>query len=344
VGRHDAQAGRDRDGGNGRRLAQAGRRQHRVRRPAVRGLDGQGRLGDPEPLRRRDPRDHGAGGRDGAGRYAPRPDRGTGQRSARRQRSAGGRGRGRQHAGGQAGTCRERRSVAERPRRTADGRLGGDAGPRGPRRVRAHRCDARDHHAEAGGDRHRGHGGVLEEAGGRPGRVRRPALRGLHRQGRLGDPQSLRRGAPGDRRARGRDRAGRHRAGADRRTRCRRRSRCRRGRQWFGAGGRGRALCSSRGPPQWGRPVGRGDDRSRRARRSAALSARAAAGGRVGAGRRGDQRQRRDGPDPAGGCREGDRRGGSAGGGPGPRLRRAEATLATRSSNCRGCGSPSQRG
>ena len=54
VGRHHAQAGRDGHRGRARQLAQAGRRHGRVRRPAVRGVHRQGRLGDPQPVRRRD--------------------------------------------------------------------------------------------------------------------------------------------------------------------------------------------------------------------------------------------------------------------------------------------------
>src|SRR3954451_13461212 len=58
-------------------MAQAGRRQCRVRRPALRGVDRQGRLRDPEPLRRRDPGDPRPRGRDRAGRHTAGPHRGT---------------------------------------------------------------------------------------------------------------------------------------------------------------------------------------------------------------------------------------------------------------------------
>src|SRR4051812_6183193 len=125
MGRHDAQAGRDRDRGDGRRLAQAGRGQHRVRRPAVRGLDRQGGLRDPEPLRRRDPRDHGAGGRDGAGGYASGPDRSTGLDAERRERRPACR-RGRVGRGGEAVRVGAPRVRIGAPASTPSG---GTAGP-----------------------------------------------------------------------------------------------------------------------------------------------------------------------------------------------------------------------
>ena len=87
-----------------------------------------------------------------------------------------------------------------------------DAGPR--RRRRGARGDA----AQAGRDGHRGYGGPVAQGGRRPGRVRRPAVRGLHRQGRLRDPQPVRRGSAGDPGAGGRDRAGGHHAGPHRRS------------------------------------------------------------------------------------------------------------------------------
>ena len=60
----------------------------RVRRPAVRGVHRQGRLGDPQPVRRRDRRDPGRRGRDRAGRHPARPDRRAriGRRAARGRR------------------------------------------------------------------------------------------------------------------------------------------------------------------------------------------------------------------------------------------------------------------
>ena len=77
------------------------------------------------------------------------------------------------------------------------GRLRGH-GRRGPGLRRADRRGARHHHAQAGRDGHRGHHRHLAEERRRHRRVRRPAVRGVHRQGRLGDPQPVRRGAAGD--------------------------------------------------------------------------------------------------------------------------------------------------
>src|SRR3954469_19411535 len=78
-------------------MAQAGRRQRRVRRPALRGVDRKGRLRDPEPLRRRDPGDPRPRGRDRAGRHTAGPHRGTRlhtpgweRRPARRRGGGGG--------------------------------------------------------------------------------------------------------------------------------------------------------------------------------------------------------------------------------------------------------------
>ena len=95
------------------------------------------------------------------------------------------------------------------------------ASPRGrPTRtatVGADRRGARHHDAQARRDRHRGHHRLLAEAGRRHRRVRRSAVRGVHGQGRLGDPQPVRRRAAGDPRAVRGDRAGRHPARPDRR-------------------------------------------------------------------------------------------------------------------------------
>ena len=128
VDRHHAQAGRDGDRGRGRQLAQAGRRHRRVRRPAVRGVHGQGRLGDPQPVRRRDPGDPRAGGGDGAGRHPAGADRrarvhpgGAG--------SVGGHGRGRGGRSCARPIRRRRRWVA--PRRCRPRRPPGDSAPAG---------------------------------------------------------------------------------------------------------------------------------------------------------------------------------------------------------------------
>ena len=53
----------------------AARRRDRNGRSAVRGVDRQGRLGDPQPLRRRVARDSGARGRNRSGRHPAGPDR-----------------------------------------------------------------------------------------------------------------------------------------------------------------------------------------------------------------------------------------------------------------------------
>ena len=144
-----------------------------------------------------------------------------------------------------------------------------------------------------GRDRHRGHGRQLAQAGRRHGRVRRPAVRGVHRQGRLGDPQPVRRRAAGDPRRRGRDRAGRHRAGPHRRARAR--TAAGGGRAPAPGGGGAAAACRRAGRPGDGAGAPAAADRGGRA----ALAARAPARGGERAGRRRDHRHRRGRPDPA---------------------------------------------
>ena len=150
-----------------------------------------------------DPR---AGGGDGAGRHPAGADR-----------------RARVDAGAPDGG-----PASSDPAAPADGRLRGHARPPPPRgpacpvagrgsSCGGRRRGARHHHAQARRDRHRGHGRQLAQARRRRRRVRRPAVRGVHRQGRLGDPQPVRRGAAGDPRAGGGDGAGRHAARPHRR-------------------------------------------------------------------------------------------------------------------------------
>ena len=120
MGRHHAQAGRDGHRGRAHQLAQTGGRQGRVRRPAVRGLDRQGRLRDPQPVRRGDRRD-------------PRGRRGEPSRSALRwcasRRPAAATARrprgGEPAAVGLPQTGGRRRTRARRSRGAADGRIGG---------------------------------------------------------------------------------------------------------------------------------------------------------------------------------------------------------------------------
>ncbi len=211
MGRDHAQAGRDGHRGHDRKLAQAGRRHGRVRRPALRGVHRQGRLGDPQPVRRRDRRDPGAGGGDRAGRHArwsasARPGAEPAASGADRLPSAA---HGVAAAGGPA--------LGD----PASPSMGGSEGMAGedPALRRPGRRGARHHDAQAGRDGHRGHDRELAQAGRRHGGVRRPAVRGEHRQGRLGDPQPVRRRAGGGPGRQRRDRPGRRRAGPHRRAR-----------------------------------------------------------------------------------------------------------------------------
>ena len=304
---------------------------------------GQGRLGDPQPVRRRDPRDPGRRGRPcrSAPRWCGSAARAPGETGSPRRRTrvaAGG--------GPSLATPRRRRWAVRGPDR------------RGPGHVRAPTGEVHDITMPKLGETvTEGTVGTWLKAGRRHGRVRRPAVRGVHRQGRLGDPQPVRRGAARDPGASGRDGAGRHRAGPDRRARGHRRP----------AGGAATAT----------RPAAPPARRHRRAPAAPAAAADRATGGcsrRWSAGspprtastwQRSGHRCRR--ADPARGRREGDRAaaarrrsaphrpGGSAGPAtaaprrrPAPADRRARrrrgATRATRSSSSRGCGSRSRRG
>ena len=177
------------------------RRRGRVRRPAVRGVDRQGRLGDPEPLRRCGPGGSGASRRNRLGRRPGPADRREGSHGGEPTPVGVARG-----GGG-------RRSFTQRSLRAVDGRIGG-AVNRGGRflAVVRRRRGLRDHDAETGRVGHRGHGRQLAQGGRRRCRIRRSAVRRVDRQGRFGDPEPVRRdvaGHPGPRR---RDGAGGHRA------------------------------------------------------------------------------------------------------------------------------------
>ena len=151
--------------GDDHQLAQAGRRHGGVRRPAVRGVHRQGRLGDPQPVRRGDRsrswsqagetvpvgtplvRIGAAGQRDGRCTHA-----GSTRRPPRPAHTAA--------AGGPA--------LGD----PAAPQMGGSEGMAGedPERRRAGRRRARHHHAQARRDGHRGHDRQLAQAGRRHGR------------------------------------------------------------------------------------------------------------------------------------------------------------------------------
>ena len=254
---------------------------------------------------------------------------------------------------GDASPGRRRRPGARRPGGAADGRLRGPV-RRGHRPRRAGRRRPRHHHAEARRDRHRGHHQFLAEEGRRHRRVRRPAVRGVHRQGGFRDPQPVRRGAARDPGGRRRHRAGRHR-------------------RWPGSARPARPAAAPAAAPRRRRlraaapAAAAGGERRNQFGGGAGADAVAAgppARRRERAGRRVDPRHRGRRPDPAGGRAEGARqRRHPHGAGPAAHRRaaapaRARAgrrcgeagrqgapcrpacpTRATRSSRCPGCGS-----
>ena len=222
----------------------------RVRRPAVRGVHRQGRLGDPQPVRRRD-------------RWRSSCRRARRCRSARRWCGSASPG---------PPPVRERPAPSDRAPVAAAGgsdagdpahRMGGSEGGRAevPGRGLARRparCTTSPCPSSARpSPRARSATGSSRSA---TRRVRRPAVRGVHRQGRLGDPQPVRRRAAGDPGAGGGDGAGRHPARPHRRAR--------------GHGGRRRRAPAPAAAPPRRRPRPRRRRRRRRPLRRPTAAAR----------------------------------------------------------------------